>query len=75
MLSVAQLKVRDAIYELIRKEYDTMDVPIPLDDEDPYSPESLIAHAKAYNARKERIIKRTNEMLAMLETLGLKRHA
>lgn len=69
MLSIAQLKVRDAIYELIRKEYDKMDEPIPMDS---YSPEDLALHAKQYKARKERIIKRTDEMVKMLETLGLK---
>lgn len=69
MLSIAQLKVRDAIYEVIRKEYAQMDAPIPLES---YSPEDLADHGKRYKARKERIVKRTAEMYAMLETLGLK---
>ena len=69
MLSIAQLKVRDSIYELIRKEYAKMDEPIPLES---YSPEDLAKHAKQYKARKERITKRADEMVAMLVTLGLR---
>jgi hypothetical protein len=72
MLSIAQLKVRDSIYELIRKEYAQMDVPIPLES---CSPEDLADHRQQVEARRKRITKRADEMTAMLETLGLKRHA
>ena len=70
MLSIAQLKVRDAVYALIRTEYASLDQTIPLES---CSPEDLEDHRQQVEARRKRITKRTDEMLRMLETLGLKK--
>jgi hypothetical protein len=70
MLSIAQLKVRDAVYSLINSEYASLDQTIPLES---CSPEDVADHRQQVEARKKRITKRTEEMLRMLETLGLKK--
>lgn len=70
MLSIAQLKVRDAIYSLIQSEYARLDAPIPLES---CSPEDIADHQKEVEFRRAKCIKRTDEMLKMLATLGLKK--
>lgn len=70
MLSIAQLKVRDAVYALIQSEYASLDQTIPLES---CSPEDVADHRQQVEARRKRITKRTDEMLAMLHTLGLKK--
>ena len=70
MLSIAQLKVRDAIYNLIQAEYAHLDAPIPLES---CSPEDITLHQKEVEARRAKCIKRTDEMVKMLVILGLKK--
>ena len=70
MLSIAQLKVRDAIYDLIQSEYARLDAPIALES---CSPEDIAIHRQEVEARRAKIAKRTDEMLKMLATLGLKK--